>query len=526
LTDDLREVIMRPVDTAAIQSEIEERNREKREIDARIEEIEDLKARLPELEERKRSIEGRIEEKEEIVDEKEREVDRFEADVEVSKERKRKRERALDELQTVRSDLETVRRRIESERESISALEAEYESVEVEYEAFEAPGTDSDTLDSEISVLRERKRSVESKISRLRQIIQFNSDLQEGEMDLLDSLTAPETGDCAVTERLLDDSGTVCWTCGSAVDPDRIGAMLDQLRSMHEGMVEERNSLSDRIDELKRQRDEINRKRREERIYKSNLDDLSTEIQHRKDQLEELLDERDDLETVVEEHERRVNEFGKSEQEELLEIQKDLTNHEFELSSLQGELADVVDEIGSLECEIDKEEELRARHENVESEIASLRTRIEDLEREAVDSFNEHIGKLLDILDYDNIQRIWIERVQKTVRNGRQKEEQSIFDMHIVRETSEGKSYEDTIAHLSESEREFTGLVFALAGYLVHDVHERLPFILLDSLEAMDSDRIAALVEYFSRYADYLFVALLPEDSERLPERCHRITEI
>jgi len=29
---------------------------------------------------------------------------------------------------------------------------------------------------------------------------------------------------------------------------------------------------------------------------------------------------------------------------------------------------------------------------------------------------------------------------------------------------------------LSESEREVTGLVFALAGYLVHDVHETVPF--------------------------------------------------
>ncbi len=52
-------------------------------------------------------------------------------------------------------------------------------------------------------------------------------------------------------------------------------------------------------------------------------------------------------------------------------------------------------------------------------------------------------------------------------------------------------AYEDTLRHLSESEREVTGFVFALAGYLVHDVHEQVPFMLLDSLEAIDSDRIA-----------------------------------
>lgn len=67
--------------------------------------------------------------------------------------------------------------------------------------------------------------------------------------------------------------------------------------------------------------------------------------------------------------------------------------------------------------------------------------------------------------------------------------------------------------HLSESEREVTGLTFALAGYLVHDVHETVPFMLLDSLEAIDSNRLADLVTHFSEYVQFLVVALLPEDA-------------
>lgn len=41
-----------------------------------------------------------------------------------------------------------------------------------------------------------------------------------------------------------------------------------------------------------------------------------------------------------------------------------------------------------------------------------------------------------------------------------------------------------------------TGLVFALADYFAHDLHENVPFVLLDSLGAIDADRIAAIVEY------------------------------
>jgi hypothetical protein len=48
----------------------------------------------------------------------------------------------------------------------------------------------------------------------------------------------------------------------------------------------------------------------------------------------------------------------------------------------------------------------------------------------------------------------------------------------------------------------------------------------LDSLEALDSNRIAALVEYFGEYAEYLVVALLPEDAAALGDEYQRVTDI
>jgi hypothetical protein len=125
---------------------------------------------------------------------------------------------------------------------------------------------------------------------------------------------------------------------------------------------------------------------------------------------------------------------------------------------------------------------------------------------------------VLNILEYENFDRIWIERRETEVREGRQKVTQARFDLHIVRSSADGTAYEDTVDHLSGSEREVTGLVFALAGYLVHDVHEMVPFVLLDSLEALDSDRIARVVSYFQTHADYLVAALLPEDAASLPD--------
>jgi hypothetical protein len=118
-----------------------------------------------------------------------------------------------------------------------------------------------------------------------------------------------------------------------------------------------------------------------------------------------------------------------------------------------------------------------------------------------------------------------LERTEKEVREGRRTVSKSVFELHVIRQTDSGATYEDTVAHLSESEREVTGLVFALAGYLAHDVHEEVPFILLDSVEAIDSTRIANLVTYLSEYATYLIIALLSEDAEALSTVDTRIAE-
>lgn len=68
--------------------------------------------------------------------------------------------------------------------------------------------------------------------------------------------------------------------------------------------------------------------------------------------------------------------------------------------------------------------------------------------------------------------------------------------------------------------------MFALAGYLAHELYEKVPFMFLDSLEAIDARRIAALVEYLNDYTNYLLVTLFPEDAAALLDEYERVTEI
>jgi len=57
---------------------------------------------------------------------------------------------------------------------------------------------------------------------------------------------------------------------------------------------------------------------------------------------------------------------------------------------------------------------------------------------------------LLETLQYENLDRIWIDRTTREVREGRRKVSKSSFDLKIVRSTDDGAAYEDTIDHLSE----------------------------------------------------------------------------
>jgi len=267
------------------------------------------------------------------------------------------------------------------------------------------------------------------------------------------------------------------------------------------------------------------RKRQRSQIQ-TQLGRARTELAQRRDRVDELTDERKRLRKHIEDLEAEVENQQNETQSELLDLHREANELEFELGQLEEDLESVTAEIEQVDEALEERDHLKARREEISDEIEELRTRIERTEREAVEQFNDHMETVLDILDYANLERIWIERKEQTVSQGRHTVQQSVFDLHVVRRTDDGMTYEDTIDHLSESEREVTGLVFGLAGYLTHGVYETCPFLLLDSIEAIDSNRIARLVEHISEYAEYVVVALLSEDAQALDDEYPRITEI
>ncbi|GAB3668136.1 archaea-specific SMC-related protein [Halopiger thermotolerans] len=539
--DDLREIILRPVDTDQIEAEISRLTAEKDQITDELERLESLKRDLPDLERQRTDIQTQIEEKRAELEDVKAAIEAAEDEADDQQAQSDELEEKLEELRERRSELEDVRFDLETERESLAALREEREEIEAERDALPEPdATDPDAIDEEIDRLQRQSQSIDAVVNQLQSIVQFNEEMLEGSHPEIRELLAEgdngASSDGTVTDALLEDEETVrCWTCGSEVQRSEIEGTIERLRSLQEEKRSERTDLEERIESLRADRREIEQTERERRQLRERLADVKNEIDRREDRLEELSERQAELESEIDaleeeaaelEAEADPEEDADDDGESLLELNQRANELEFSLGRLERELETTTEEIEEIESALEEQDDLEARREEIREELEELRTRIDRIEREAVDSFNDHMDTVLEILEYENIDRIWIERVGQTVREGRRKVEQTAFDLHIVRSTEEGSTYEDTIDHLSESEREVTGLIFALAGYLVHEVYEDVPFMLLDSLEAIDSERIAALVEYFEEYTDFLVVALLPEDAQAIDDRHERIRSI
>ncbi|WP_123539350.1 archaea-specific SMC-related protein [Halosimplex salinum] len=525
LTENLRDLIMRPVDTGAIEAEIDELQNERDEIEQRLDDLQSLRHTLPDLEQRRRELEDEIEAKREELAEKKEQIEEADQDVGTTRDQKAELEDALQSFREARSDLEDVRYNLESERESISALESEIEETEGELDELPEEVTgDVTEVEDHIERLRDQRQALDSTVNELQKVIQFNEEMLEGtSSDVVAALRGDDPDQ--VTDRLVDDQ-VVCWTCGSEVDQSDIESTLDSIRELRQEKLAERQDLQSEIDELKTEKATYQEQQRQRSQLRDRRSRAESELERRRDRVGDLERERDRLEERIDDLESEVEQLQDETQSDLLDLHREANELEFEISRRQDDLEDVSDEIEHIESELDRREELQDEREELQEEIEDLRTRIDRIEVEAVEQFNEHMETVLEMLGYENLERVWIERKQQRVKEGRRRVEKSVFDLHVVRSTEDGTTYEDSIDHLSESEREVTGLIFALAGYLTHDVYEVCPFLLLDSIEAIDSDRIARLVDYVSEYAEYVVVALLEEDAQALDDAYQRVTEV
>jgi DNA repair exonuclease SbcCD ATPase subunit len=523
--DPLRELILEPIDTESIEAEIARLREEKRELDAELETVGELRERLPELEARRERLDAKLERKRGELKEKQSELAAASERLEAERERSSELDEKLAELNEKRKTLAEVRSDLDIERSAIEEIRAEIADLEDERADLEdAPVARIEELDRQLAFVRDQKRDAEASMNDLQRIIQFNEEMIDGaNLDLVEEEVADGDGPEAVTDRLVEGEQVVCWTCGTEVGKAAVESTVARLREVRQEELQKVDRLDDHLDELESERAKLKRQRDRAETIDRQLESLRSELAESRERVGTLESRAEALADEVDDIEQDVERLQDQTYDGLLDRQEAVDELEFEVERLREERETVDAEIRRTEKRVDERADLEAERDAVQEEVVELRRRVKRTESEAVEQFNERMAELLDRLGYDNIERIWVEpREPRGDGDGTDR----VFDLHVVRTAPDGTTYEDTVDHLSESEREVTGIVFALAGYLAHDVYEDVPFLLLDSLEAIDSERIAALVEYVSDDAEYVVAALLPEDAQALDDDYDRVTDI
>lgn len=543
--DDIRDVLMRPVDTGEIKRELREKTSERDQLERDLNDLESRIENEPTLTERRESIKTELDEITEEIEELESVVSDHEADVDMAEEA----EGLVDDLDAKRSEVRDLENEVEVLEAELDALEDEeaelreqavdlYRTIDDTGDAAEIEFTTGDgdlnipwddvtdenrirELEDTVTELRARKNELSATIDDLTRIINFNESTLDDATDLPGVTTT--TTETDVTAELAPDSDREleCWTCGTTVPHNAIQSRTSELEAYVDDKQSELDSVETELQDVKSDLAGLRDTKQEREELQRELES----VQEQQTRVEESIEEtKTDLETAREElHELQtaVEETEELRESDLLDVYQELNEYEYRRGQLETELDDVTDELAVISDARSEKDALEADLDDIRDDIESLRTRIADLERAAVDSFNDEMETILDRLAYENIERVWIERIVPDTSSELTTGE---FELHIVRTSGDGAAYEDRVENLSESEREVIGLIVAVAGYIVHDVGRIVPWILLDSVEAIDANRLVELITYITQHTTFLGVALLPEDAAAFPDDYERVT--
>ncbi|QGX96043.1 chromosome segregation ATPase [Haloplanus rallus] len=502
---DLHELLMRPVDTEAIDAEIDRLRERRAKLDERIADLDERADAIPELEVRARRLRERRDEVSDRLESKRAAL--AETDYRAAAEATQD---LLDSLDDTRAERERLRDRRDTKRRAVESLRDDLDAVEAELSALDADlGGESvrsrlDAVDDDLSALRERKGRLDETIDALRPIVEVNQAL------LADSRLPEGFDEGEVVDRLDPAAESItCWTCGQSVERADVREQVEAVQAILRAKREERSSVEARIEECRQRRSDLETRLEERSDLEDRRRRLEREIEDRERTISDLEERIDAAEERIRDLEADLDEAEAD--DDLLERHREVSDLEYERGRLERELAAVGDEIEAAEAAATEADSLREERADVDDRLDDLRDRIDRIEREAVETVNECMERVLDRLDYDGIERVWIDR--RHVDGG------TVFDLQVVRTTDDGAVYRAAVDTLSKSEREVVGLVIALSGYLVHDVSATVPIVVVDAIEMLDAERIRGLLEFFDEHARYVVAAALPEEAECLRSR-------
>jgi len=466
---DLTELLQDPLNLEDIDSKVAARKRERESKREALERAERAAENLPAVQEAIATLEDDIESLRERRDEVSASVGDVTDEGSLS-----------DELAEKRSSLQSLDQRISGLQDEIDRTEAELEKKRAALDNLAVPEDPEPTADIESKESRIAK--CELQIDLLEGLHRANKRvIEEGEVDLVSSVERSVVGD-----------EFDCWVCGEPTTSDtietRLGALQDEILELRE----EKEGLTDDIEEIEEQQRRYREKQREKEALEEEIGHLKATLDDRNGDLAQAEERRDDLATEVAELEAAVAAADEELSEELTDIKATLRTKEQELDEQKTRLQELQESRADAAT-------LREDIEALTDEITRLRNLKTEKQRELKDQFDEAMAAAIDRFapGFDGARL----DVKTTPDNDIES-----FELIIARD-----GRETTIQNLSEGERELVGIVVAVAGYRTFDVADRVPLILLDGISQLSAANLRSLTEYLSGATNVLVTTAYPE---------------
>lgn len=350
--------------------------------------------------------------------------------------------------------------------------------------------------DSDVDQLKQRRESIQKELSQVTERIDVLQSVLTANREMLDSEFA---GSLGYDPSLMGDEIS-CWACDNAAPREDFEETLEELWELVEQDKQRKRDREPELSELEAKIDDAIEARRRVEELESERSDIDQRLQQRRDSLEQKRSELERVEDELESVSEQITERESEQEESRSDVASEIEETRLELQMLRREVERIENIISDLTAKHEERARKREAVEQLTTEIQELTDRIENLEGDLREVFNETMDELISVLGFERIECVRLD---------------GDFQIVIARET-DGMIREDSIEHLAESEREIIGLVLGLAGFLVYDVDEISPVLLLDSLGAFDVTRTQRLIEYLDGTTDALLTAVHPEKAEGL----------
>lgn len=509
----LADLLMAPLDVESIQAKIEQHQQRKQEIEDRLEEIEAAKEELPELEEQRQTKQAEVTDLKDEIAAKREQIADLDLDwdaAEQAQEQLDALQAAQEELRDIEVTIEQKERTVEESKQRLADIREKRDSVETSIEEMSVPEEDA------IDTLAERREQLEHVASLFGNLVKTNRMLLNVDrgINLPDEFRVDEEEEDVTAALVPGSQSMICPICGNTVERDTINDRLSDIQSRVTEYHNEVEDIEERQEELRSQRQKLKELHQERESLENDIRRIEFRIEEDIQRIEELEDERDEKQAEVDNLRKQAEQIRERRNRELETLYDEIAELQSKRADAKTDIDRLEVQIGEHESVISEEETLRDKKDELERRIEEQRSRVNRVEKRIQDATSTHMEALVERLEYHRIEGIRIDR--KPADNPA---ELSEFELVVARRREDGVIImENDLSTLSESERSLVALVVALAGYVAHEITTDVPFLLLDSIEQFDADRLDRFLEYVREQVDvqYIVTALLPEDAKAI----------